>query len=375
MVGVVNGMKKGLMGCAVAVTAVALLALCAELVLRVIYFHRNVPQTTAIGLTLRVAAEQAARWRANRAIQDTVRTVTGGEELPEEFRKKLHRALYTDAGRALLAQFQQEYTRQFEILVRAVTDTGAKLIVLYLPSDNFVSGTLYRRDACRGFYRQICVKSDVEFVDLTDVLLQFPVEQVTLLPENGHLSRYGNQLVARHLALCVGSNEGHRATATYETHPALLGDLKPSMNEVWQQAPNMPYRVTSNSQGFRMAHAVTFPKTRPRILVLGDSFTFGPYLNDHDCYPSLMARLLPEVEVINGGVAGYTINDEADLFLERARYAEPDLVILQVLDNDLYDLFYFQKNVYARSHGTYSPTPAEVDFFDRIRNQTMETTP
>jgi len=49
-------------------------------------------------------------------------------------------------------------------------------------------------------------------------------------------------------------------------------------------------------------------------------------------------------EVINAGVAGYTITDEVSLFVERAKYVEPDITILQVLDNNLHDLLYFKRN-------------------------------
>jgi hypothetical protein len=96
--------------------------------------------------------------------------------------------------------------------------------------------------------------------------------------------------------------------------------------------------VTANSRGIRGTdeHA---PGRRPgirRIVVVGDSFTFGEGVSDDETYPArLQARLGPGVEVINLGVHGYG-HDQMLIHLreEGLRY-EPDLVVLGYYADDV----------------------------------------
>ena len=129
----------------------------------------------------------------------------------------------------------------------------------------------------------------------------------------------------------------------------------------------MPYRVVVNSQGLRMDRDLQFPKKKPHILCLGDSVTFGPYLPNHDTYPGLLQQKYPDKEVINAGICSYTIVDEVSLLKQRAKYCEPDIIILQVLDNDLSDFFYFKRQIFARDRQDYKPTPQEKEYFTRLR--------
>jgi len=118
-----------------------------------------------------------------------------------------------------------------------------------------------------------------------------------------------------------------------------------------------------------MYHDLTFPKSRQRILFLGDSFTFGPYLPAHDVFPGLLGKKFPDIEFVNAGKAGYTITDEASLFSERAKFLEPDVTVLQVLDNDLYGLMYFKLIQFDRKQRLFEPTPAEKELLDIVKKQ------
>lgn len=70
-----------------------------------------------------------------------------------------------------------------------------------------------------------------------------------------------------------------------------------------------------------------YNKTRKRIVVLGDSHTWGFGINDSQRYSEILERELG-VEVINMGVAGYGTDQEyLTLMLEGARY-KPDLVVV-----------------------------------------------
>ena len=59
-------------------------------------------------------------------------------------------------------------------------------------------------------------------------------------------------------------------------------------------------------------HRVTRPPVppitsphRPKLIFLGDSFTFGDGLNDNETYPWVVQELLPDFEVLNLAVPGY----------------------------------------------------------------------
>jgi lysophospholipase L1-like esterase len=112
----------------------------------------------------------------------------------------------------------------------------------------------------------------------------------------------------------------------------------------------MPYRVITNSQGLRKKADVIFPKSneKTRILFIGDSFTFGPYLDNHDGYPQLVEQKTENIEAINAGIAGYTVCDEYSYFADRGKYIEPDIVVLQVVDNDLYGFFPHKQKAFCR---------------------------
>jgi len=104
----------------------------------------------------------------------------------------------------------------------------------------------------------------------------------------------------------------------------------------------LPYRVTVDSLGYR---GTEFPRDKPRgavrLLVTGDSFTFGDFVDDSQTLPAQLEGQLrsrcARVEVINAGLSGATITDEA-MMIERALPLHPDLVVLVFSENDVTDL-------------------------------------
>lgn len=104
--------------------------------------------------------------------------------------------------------------------------------------------------------------------------------------------------------------------------------------------------VTVNSQGLRDGEYPPAPAPGTlRILMLGDSVTFGPGVRPEETFSKVLERRLAagqpdrRVEVLNGGVVGYNTIQEHTLFREVGRGYQPTLVVLTFLVNDLLDTF------------------------------------
>ena len=129
------------------------------------------------------------------------------------------------------------------------------------------------------------------------------------------------------------------------------------LNEQWR---NQARQYTRNSLGLRdREYAVPKPAGCERILILGDSFTFGGGVtNDEAIFPEILERrlndmdLFPDsVEVLNAGIPGSLTGDWVDLWEEVAPQFEPDVVLI----------------VFFLRDGTL--TGSIPEFFGRIRTE------
>lgn len=109
------------------------------------------------------------------------------------------------------------------------------------------------------------------------------------------------------------------------------------------------YTDYANSEGWRDRERSL--QRRPntlRILVLGDSVTYGAIVGQADTYTAILERKLRangvDAEVINISYGGWGADQELEaLSLEGLAY-KPDLVILQFCTNDPSDVEYFTAN-------------------------------
>jgi len=96
--------------------------------------------------------------------------------------------------------------------------------------------------------------------------------------------------------------------------------------------------IAANSRGIRGGSEYAAGR-RPgvlRIVVMGDSFTFGEGVADDETFPSrLQARLGPGVEVLNLGVHGYGHDQMLIRLREEGLRYEPDLVVLGYYADDV----------------------------------------
>jgi lysophospholipase L1-like esterase len=115
------------------------------------------------------------------------------------------------------------------------------------------------------------------------------------------------------------------------------GFWEPHQDFVNRGKPELPHKIYINALGLRGPETTRAPRG-PRVLCLGDSFTFGEFVDDAQTLPAhLSARLPAPIEVLNAGVLGTTIVDQS-AFLPRLLALAPTLVLLIFCDNDLEDL-------------------------------------
>jgi lysophospholipase L1-like esterase len=98
------------------------------------------------------------------------------------------------------------------------------------------------------------------------------------------------------------------------------------------------YRVLAhhNSLGFRGPEVPRAKGAgRSRVLVLGDSVAYGLGVEDDETVSAALERLDPRLEVLNGGVPGYSTVEETLLLREVGLDLAPDLVLVLFLWNDL----------------------------------------
>ena len=115
--------------------------------------------------------------------------------------------------------------------------------------------------------------------------------------------------------------------------------------------------VNSNSKGLRGTTEYSYARTpgKQRILVLGDSFTFGTDVSDDETFSHDLEAALPNTEVLNLGVQGYG-QDQMLLYLqeEGVKY-HPDIVLLGFCFMDTYRNLW---NFFAFAKPKFEMTPA-----------------
>jgi len=122
-------------------------------------------------------------------------------------------------------------------------------------------------------------------------------------------------------------------------NPECCGDLRPNQKITAQIVPNHPYFIKTNSLGLRDNNQVSLLADKTRILAIGDSITFGPYVSNQETWPAyLEAEFENQIEVLNAGVSAYSIKEETDYLKEKGYLLKPNLVILQFFVNDISDI-------------------------------------
>ena len=103
--------------------------------------------------------------------------------------------------------------------------------------------------------------------------------------------------------------------------------------------PKRTFAYRTNGHGLRdRDRPAKQPGTR-RVLVMGDSYTWGYAVAEEEAFPQAAERLLkdrgrPDIEVINGGVPDYNSRQERQLLAQLLPIYQPDAVFLAYVVND-----------------------------------------
>lgn len=128
----------------------------------------------------------------------------------------------------------------------------------------------------------------------------------------------------------------------YAADPYLGHRMRPGLSSEVGNFAEFKTRVHIDRAGLR---GPEIGRRRPgvlRVLVLGDSFTFGTGVEDGETYPALLADALSRAgapaEGLNAGIGGYGLPDEVAWYEHYGRALQPDLVVLGIFTgNDLQD--------------------------------------
>ncbi|WP_243360364.1 SGNH/GDSL hydrolase family protein [Fundidesulfovibrio terrae] len=134
----------------------------------------------------------------------------------------------------------------------------------------------------------------------------------------------------------------------------VAGNLKPGIRATAWWNPLLPYRYSTDSNGFRTNGRSGGPDT---VLCIGDSYTFGLGVNDNETFPFILGRQLGgagNISVVNAGSMDVGIEEHLEFYRTKGRALKPRLVIVQFNIYDI-EIISGKRGDSARKAPIYSP--------------------
>ncbi len=123
---------------------------------------------------------------------------------------------------------------------------------------------------------------------------------------------------------------------------------KPKSNYAAQRNP-WSTKVTLIDHGIRSNGTSTSKiPSRPSILCVGDSFTFGDAVNDNEAWPAYLEKSLG-IHALNGGVFGYGLDQSILRAEQLVPVLKPDFLIVATIQDDV------RRCEYSIRSGVYKP--------------------
>ena len=151
------------------------------------------------------------------------------------------------------------------------------------------------------------------------------------------------------------------AQTGWSNRPNLLTTLINAAGEAWSiRTDENGQRLIAQAQG-----------SRRRILILGDSLSFGEGIDIKDRFDAKMLSSLPGVRVINTGTMGYGTDQEYVAFQNWKHLLEPgDTVLIMLNESDYFDVlrqrFFGRAKPYVEKvHGSFVLRPPSITLLER----------
>jgi hypothetical protein len=268
-----------------------------------------------------------------------------------------------ELSKEVFTALQAKYKSDLLALQKEVTGTGATFAIAFLSPE--VGNSLTQSNKLGlSTIKGMCDESKIPFYDLTTTLATMDPLEITQMPKDGHWSKKGAEIVANELKTIVDANKS--AKATIESTDGLFGDNTPGEDKIADGGKDMPYRIKINSQGLRMNKDVEATKTKQRILFMGDSEIFFPFLDNDFTGTELLQKIFSQKEILNAGMWGYTMDDYLSLFKDKAKKSASDVVVVVTNGNDILDYYFTNRNKLSRNPKATQPSPAEEKYYELI---------
>jgi len=125
--------------------------------------------------------------------------------------------------------------------------------------------------------------------------------------------------------------------------PETANLLFPPYSKAKHHSSEFDLTVSINNLGFRGPNT-TILKKKKRVIVIGDSFSFGWGVKQDETWVSLLGARYPEIEFLNFGQGGTHPGDHVQTAHEVIPLLKPDLVLVGVLQaNDIHQLMQLVK--------------------------------
>ena len=151
------------------------------------------------------------------------------------------------------------------------------------------------------------------------------------------------------------------AQTGWSNRPNLLTTLINAAGEAWS--------IRTDENGQRLIAQA--PGSRRRILILGDSLSFGEGIDIKNRFDAKMLASLPGVSVINTSTMGYGTDQEYVAFQNWKHLLEPgDTVLIMLNESDYFDVlrqrFFGRAKPYVEKvHGSFVLRPPSIPLLER----------
>jgi hypothetical protein len=96
--------------------------------------------------------------------------------------------------------------------------------------------------------------------------------------------------------------------------------------------------VRTNSKGWRdREHVTPAPPGTRRIVIVGDSYTFGWGVEDREHFPARLEALDPSLDVVALGASGWNLQQHLKVLVAEGFSYQPDLIVVALVNNDITD--------------------------------------